>query len=421
MRKLLLALLFMSLTSLGYCGPINTSGYPAIITGDDVSINWLNNFRFSVVNTLNSFPGENIQVTTITADSMVNNANPEIRWGEAFNEFVYTGLLPATGTRAAAVITAGTAYIKNDTTNRMTRIVKDATTPGSTNYPTTKDIYVDLSTVGAYTYQPVTCGNPAPSIATNSIRLAKVVTNATDVTSVTDLRVMGVQLSTSEDFYLKGMKLYPSTLTAISADAGVVYNGTTRIAKTSATILTLSTAADWWDGGVDTYAGGAGWVYIGVNSTGSIKFIGANAPNRHDTSGNTIGTLYYWYDGSAYWRVIGNGWVTITNQFSGVNLISGDIDQFWTQYACVTFKDATVYNSKNVTSITDTDVGDWMVNLSITFADANYYALGTANDASGGAIAQIYATTTTTTRLTCNSHDGSARDPSQYMSMFVFR
>lgn len=342
MRKLLLALLLMFITSLGYCGPVNTSGYPAIITADDVSINWLNNFRSSVVNTLNSFPGDNIQSTTITATILVDNANPEIRWGEAFSEFVYTGLIPPSIAGLTTTTTAGTAYVKNDTTNKMTRVVKDAT---AHLYTASKDTYVDLSTTGVYTYTAVANGAAAPVVAANSIRLAKVVTDATDVTSVSDLRVMGVQLSTDEDFYIKGMELYYSTNLAVSCDAGIVYNGATRVEKITATVLTLATAADWWDGATDTYGGGAGWCYIGVNSSGNVKLLGANPPDKHDTDGDTVGTLYYWYDGAAYWRVIGAVRVNTSNQIINEWEPRGNLIKYVTPVSVTTTLSVTVWST----------------------------------------------------------------------------
>ena len=68
------------------------------LTSSDTTISTLNTFRSTVVNEINSFPGANIQAGTISADRLTDNANPENRWDEAFNDFVYTGLIPPTAT-----------------------------------------------------------------------------------------------------------------------------------------------------------------------------------------------------------------------------------------------------------------------------------------------------------------------------------
>jgi|TARA_Y100000310_G_scaffold315318_1_gene365707 hypothetical protein len=93
--------------------------------------------------------------------------------------------------------------------------------------------------------------------------------------------------------------------TAITVTAGTLIHGTTQINKTANTTLTFATAADWWDGAADSYSGGAGWCYVGVDVSGNIKLLGANPADKADTAGNTAGFFLYWYDSSLYWRVIG--------------------------------------------------------------------------------------------------------------------
>jgi len=305
MKKLLLTLFLMMFTT--------TAG--AVISPDnyyvssDVTLHKLSLNQSKIVNEINSLPGGNIQNTSITHGKLDANSDPVNRWDEAFNNFIYTGILPGTGTRAAAVITAGTAYIQG------MRVIKAETTPGSTNYEASKDIYVDLDKNGVFHYTAVANGAGEPVVYdSDSMRIAKVVTNATDVTSVVDKRVLGISLSV-EDFYIKGMELISVTpdTSLVSVDTGVCYVGDTRIAKTTRTTCKFTDASNWWDGAVDTYAH-PGINYIGVKNDGSIKFIGENAPDYADTDGTTTGTLRYWKDTSSnYWRVIG-----------GVPVITGD-------------------------------------------------------------------------------------------------
>ena len=112
----------------------------------------------------------------------------------------------------------------------------------------------------------------------------------------------GAQIS---DKILTGFELIYKTTDDVYVEPGSLLVGATLVNKTARTTLTLATAADWWDGAVDSYAGGAGWCYIGVKADGDIKLLGANPPDKADTAGNTVGTLLYWYDSTLYWRVIG--------------------------------------------------------------------------------------------------------------------
>lgn len=99
---------------------------------------------------------------------------------DAIASFVVTGLTTAATAGLAADTAVGIAYAGGH------RVQKTATT--SKTYTASKDTYVDLSSTGAFTYTAVTNGAAAPAIAASSVRLAKVVTDGTTVTGVTDLR-----------------------------------------------------------------------------------------------------------------------------------------------------------------------------------------------------------------------------------------
>lgn len=119
-----------------------------------------------------------------------------------------------------------------------------------------------------------------------------------------------------QDIILRGFELAYTDVTHIVANAGVLLHGDTSIIKTSNTTLTIGTAADWWDGATDSYSGGQGWCYVGVDSSGNIKLLGANEPDKADVSGNTDGTKFYWYEATPlYWRVIGAVLVTTGDEF----------------------------------------------------------------------------------------------------------
>lgn len=308
MRKsfAVLTLLFLLCTTKVYATGISVDPF---ISPDDVTIPHLEQFRTRVVDAINSFPGGNIQAGTITSDKMDANANIVTRWDEAFNNFVYTGLLPTTATGLTTTTTAGTAYINGY------RVVKDAT---SHLYTATKWTYIDLSQNGTYTYAETAIGAAEPSVTANSIRLCRVTTDATDVTAVRDDRVLGITLGVNEDFYIKDFAMNWQSTTVISIDPGLLHNGTTTISKSGYTGLDITDIADYTTGA--SQRGTSKWLYVYCDNATNFAF-NETAPNRHDTSGNTAGILYYYYDGSKYWRCVG------AIRLNAVG--SGEIDKFY--------------------------------------------------------------------------------------------
>ena len=124
--------------------------------------------------------------------------------------------------------------------------------------------------------------------------------------------------SAPKDVIARGFEIVTEVpnATRCIVNSGILYNGLTKVEKTSGTIITLTTAADWSSGSVVSYGGGAGWNYIGCDVSGNIKYLGALNPNRSDSAGNNQGTQYYAYDGSLYWRIIGALRINTSNQVS---------------------------------------------------------------------------------------------------------
>ena len=183
MIRVLLLFLMMALASPSYAS-ISCNDY---VTADDVTISNLQTCKNTVVNAINSFDGSLIQNGSVTAAKLDANASPENRWNEAFNDFVYTGLTIPTSVSLSSTTTAGTAYING------TRVVKDAT---AKTYDAQRWTFVDLSSTGVYTYSTVSFSATEPSVATNSIRLARVSTDSTTVLSVRDDRVTNIVIAT---------------------------------------------------------------------------------------------------------------------------------------------------------------------------------------------------------------------------------
>lgn len=124
--------------------------------------------------------------TRTVPDVLLADPDDQLTVADLLNDWVATGLLPADPGAVLAMTTpTGVAYIQGK------RVAPIAT--GKT-YAASKDTYVDLSALGAYTYTEVTNGAGAPAVAANSMRLFKVVTNGTEITGVTDLRELRVTL-----------------------------------------------------------------------------------------------------------------------------------------------------------------------------------------------------------------------------------
>lgn len=156
------------------------------VTADDVTIAHLEQLRTQTVNAINSADGGLIQAGTITTTQLDANANPENRWNEGFNDFVFTGLTIPTSVNLTSTTASGTLYMNG------VRILKDAT---ANTYTASKHTYVDLSDNGTYTYSEVAIGAAEPPVATDSLRLARVSTDGTTVLTVRDDRVTEISIA----------------------------------------------------------------------------------------------------------------------------------------------------------------------------------------------------------------------------------
>lgn len=90
--------------------------------------------------------------------------------------------------------------------------------------------------------------------------------------------------------YRTGFNCSRASTTTITVTGGTIDVAGTKVAKTSDTTLTLTTAADWVDDTSDQANSTYGYVYI--NAAGKIEMNDV-APDESDTSGNTTGVLRY--------------------------------------------------------------------------------------------------------------------------------
>lgn len=111
----------------------------------------------------------------------LQNQSALLQAADLFSDWVVSGLLGSVPGPVSLTMTtpAGTYYAIGQ------RVVSAGF---SFTYTASKDTYDDISSSGVVTHTAVTNGAGAPSVAANSIRLQKVVTNGTQITGVTDLR-----------------------------------------------------------------------------------------------------------------------------------------------------------------------------------------------------------------------------------------
>lgn len=110
----------------------------------------------------------------LTADEALRMAAAS----DFFIDHVASGLVVPTSVSLSATMSAGVAYVLGR------RVVKGAQ---AHTYTASRDTYIDLSIDGVLTYSPVTNGSSAPTLTANSIRIAKVITSGSAVTSGGDV------------------------------------------------------------------------------------------------------------------------------------------------------------------------------------------------------------------------------------------
>lgn len=177
------ALLLLINCQIAFCAVTSLDNVfvPNDVFSSDFSSRLNRNFTQVLTGGINSINAANVVDDSLGESEMADEINPRIRTYEgAACEFVFTGLLPATSGSLTANTSAGTAY------PRGYRINKASSTAHS--YTASKWTWVDVDQNGDFQYSEVAIGGATPSVATNSIRLAKVSSDGVTVNTVTDLR-----------------------------------------------------------------------------------------------------------------------------------------------------------------------------------------------------------------------------------------
>lgn len=110
-----------------------------------------------------------------------DNNRLELTRQDAYCNFVVTGLTIATSANLSSSILAGSAYVSDATYRKLVQ----KTSNTAKTFTASKDTYVDMDSAGTFYYVEVANGATVGMTQTsNTIRIAKVVTNGTAITSV---------------------------------------------------------------------------------------------------------------------------------------------------------------------------------------------------------------------------------------------
>lgn len=200
-----------------------------------------------------------------------------LTYADAFADAVVSGLTTPTSATLTSTTAAGVAYLGG------TRATLGAV---SKTYTASRDTYVDLTSSGTFTYTEVTVGAAAPALTAGSVRVAKVTTSASAVTTVTDLRAFPLryQLTVTADGALQTTGTGQAGSVAGNARGqGAVDLQTTRTG--AAQVASGANSAIL--GGRNNTASGTSVVVMGDGNTASASYTTALGGG-----GNTVSSNY---------------------------------------------------------------------------------------------------------------------------------
>lgn len=292
---------------------------------------------------------------------------------DILSDFVVSGLLGTDpGASLTMTIPGGTAYVIEK------RVVKSSADADLTKtYTASKDTYVDISNAGAITYSEVANGAGAPAVAANSIRLQKVVTNGTEITGVTDLRVLIPKVAAhaktiyANNYALAGTDTYTLDIPGYTYSTGDIIFAKVVNANTI-TNPTINVAAQ----GAKT-----------IKKEGSAALIVGDMPAGHEAIFRYNGMDVILMNPKAAGAVAATqaeqeeGSSTSVMTTPGRQQYHLSSAKAWLNFNASTGTPS-IQSSYNVSSITDNGAGNFTINVTTAFSVANSCFIGNtgAND-----------------------------------------
>lgn len=432
-RKLviLLSLLFIGYQKLSFSATIS---FDQLSTSNDLTAAKYNTDLDRIYVKINSnVQTDNIANATLLEVDFADEINPRIRTFEGAScEVVVSGLLPATASGSlTSNISSGTAY------PRGYRVNKSSTT--SRTYTASRWTFVDIDQSGNFTFSEVTIDGSTPAVAVNSIRLARVSTDGTQVLAVRDLRTLNCAAASFDEIKVASTQaslgdLLKSGRIRTSADVGwirgaqvswdtytnFIVRGGSSFFRQNAQYRAVSGDINVGQGNDDPTRGGSGL------DTGSIA---ASTTYNIFLAAEEEGVVSYTVtysaattpSGVSNYRRIGSIRTNSASQFVSDDFITThDIGQRELAGAWVSFNGGTAamipYASYNVSSITDNGVGDYTITWDNDFnSSSDYITVGMhkRNAGNGGYIsyqANNGAVTAGSVRILTMDNNGAAAE-----------
>lgn len=211
---------------------------------------------------IQSFDGSQIDAGTILAAAFDASINPNTILNEIIVPFVKSGTCVWAATSGlAAGMTSGIIYY-NGIRVTVVAIATRTFTPS-------KDTYVDIDSNGNPTYPETTNAGAAPPLTANSIRIAKVVTNGSAVTSVAQT---GID-SLNNPIYPKNPYGYNSWLSWTPAWTGVTIGNATVVGRYTQIGKTITATISMIFGSTTSFTGN---VQFSLPVTAAARYNGAD-------------------------------------------------------------------------------------------------------------------------------------------------
>lgn len=237
---------------------------------------------------IDSFDGSQVQAKSVTEQALADAINPRLRGLETLANFVYTGCVWSSVSGLAGTMTSGTIYVNGY------RVI--VTAIGSETFPASNDTYVDIDYLGNVTYQSTSNGGSAPALTANALRVAKVITGSSTVSSVvqTGIDSNNVQIYPTSSELPANWKTYTPTLTGGSpsiGSTGTISGKYVQIGKTIHFQVQVTVGGSGISGGSGAYS-------VSLPITAQTAFVTANGnpfvgnTNLYQSSGtlNFFGT-----------------------------------------------------------------------------------------------------------------------------------
>lgn len=406
MKRILFALLLLTSTAHADTISLGTISADATATGFNSNFSAIANVING--NTEGSCDGGvtacNVKADSLYRINMADDADPATFAKETLNitvdttssegSFTASGCTPADDTDLTSDISACITYVNG------IRVSKSAT---ANTYTASRDCYVDLSQTGVYTTSCVTNGAAEPAVTANSARLAKVVTDGTEITTITDLAnraVPGLLVVTN---YRSGLVVSQDSTTTMTVSPGTIEVNETMISKSTATTLTISTAGDYASGSSERATSTYG--FVGIDASGNIK-LDTTAPTHSNYAvSSTAGRKRYVTWHSTVYRVIGWFFMNATG--------SGELD-YW---GVSNLPDMGITNKVVRKTGADENISASQTTFqTIDGTDLNFYSFGGTVEARG--MAAIRGTASEVGYVRCN-FDAISQDSSVVANGFV--